>query len=496
MRKRVRHFDWTNRNRSIEMDQLPTGFGEGGSIDASEDQIYSKYLRLGFEEKKVDTTNSSDSDGDSDSDDDFKEKFPTSHEFPLSDSNKKITILKFSTSGHNLFSASADYYFNIYNFNSLNPAHNHPQKTTEIYETHPITKLDINRKDQILTIPTDLSFKVLSSDGEVLKEFREGDRYIYDVKTTRGHTDILTDGLWNPVDQNKFITSSNDSTFRTWDLNAGKQERVNFIKHKGKKTKISKVVYTNNSKTVIAADESSRITSWDLQGNLNRPAGELQLDGHITSINTNPDDEYSLLVRTTNNDLKLYDLRNLKTPAMQRLNFPTTSLDSCTLYQGQYILASTTFENPERGSELHIMDRSDLVTLETLQFDEAITALDWNRSIDQIAVGTNSGKLSVLFNPEISKNGVKISINNKPKRRHFDESDNFATTSAAQVGYNMNELAEMNKNKKRKNGDGEQDEPKQKQKFIWGTTDADKIENNINLEDPREALMKYSKSKK
>lgn len=485
----------SRKAQSKTMDSLPTRFGNEGTIGEPDDSIYSKYLRSGFSETKTDVKNDSenDSDSDSDSDDEGKEHFPTSHELPLNGHSKKINSLKFSNSGNRLFTTGADYNLSIYDFNSMNPAATTPFKSSEVYESQPIIKIDLNKKSEILTIPNGLSFKVLDADGDALKEFSEGDRYIYDVKTTRGHTDVLTDGVWNPVDQTKFSTSSNDSTFRLWDLGTGKQEKINFIKCKGKKTKISNVLYTTSSKSIMATDSDSRITLWDVNGNFNRPTKELQLNGTITSINTNLDDENSVLVRTTNNDLKLYDLRNFTNPVIQRLDFPTADLSSATSYHGQFILAGTSFQNQDRDTELHILDKSDLVTLETLSFSGSITALDWNKTIDQVAVGTNSGGLSVLFSPDSSKNGAKITINNKPKKRHFDENEAFVTSTTSQVGYNMNELAELNKSKKKRNGDEEDLKPKQK--FIWGTTDAEKIENNINLEDPREALKKFASKK-
>lgn len=478
------------------MDTLPTGFGQEGPIGARADSVYSKYLRRGFKETKTDVKSDSDSDSDSgsESDDEGKEHFPISHEFPLRGHNKKVNSIKFSQSGNRLFTSSSDYNFNVYDFNSMNPASNSAFKSVEVFESQPIIKIDVNKNNNVLAIPTDLSFGVLDADGEIIKRFREGDRYIYDVKTTRGHTDILTDGVWNPVNQTKIATSSNDSTFRIWDLESEKQERVNFVKYKGKKTKISKILYSGSSKSIIAADENSRITIWDVDGNFNRASKELQVDGSIVSMNVNPADENSILVRTTKNDLKLYDLRNFTNPVIQRLDFSTASVCSGTLYQGQFILAGTSFENPDRDTELHILDKSDLVTLDTLQFENSITSLDWNKNIDQIAVGTTSGDLCVLFSLDSSKNGVKISINNKPKKRHFDESENFMTSTITQTGYNMSELAELNKSKKKKD-DEDEDDAKPKQKFIWGTTDADKIENNINLQDPREALMKFSNNK-
>lgn len=42
--------------------------------------------------------------------------------------------------------------------------------------------------------------------------------YIRDTFNTKGHVSCLTDGMWHPTHNNKFLTSSIDCTVRLWDI--------------------------------------------------------------------------------------------------------------------------------------------------------------------------------------------------------------------------------------------------------------------------------------
>ncbi|CCH41901.1 putative WD repeat-containing protein [Wickerhamomyces ciferrii] len=479
------------------MDSLPIGFGEGNTAGAQNHDIYSRYLRP-VQPKESDESESDNSDSDDSDSDDDKEQFPITHSFQLDPHTRRIESTTFSPHGDKLYSSSNDLNLNIYDFNQMNPISSNPVKSLEIYETKFIKILKTNSRGDLLAIPNSgFSFRALDSKGSTIHEFPEGDRYIYDVTKTKGHTDIITDCSWSPTNPDKFITCSNDSTFRIWNLKTKQQESVVFIKDKGKKTKVKFIRYTIDSKYIIVIDNDSRLTIWDLATNLKRPMKEIQLNSKIMAIETSTTDENSIVVRSSDYSLKLYDLRtDLSRPVIQRLNFKTmdTPYTNQLIYHDQFIITFINNEQDLGKNELHILDKSDLVTLEKLSYDEEITSISWKEEINQIIVGFKSGKLEILFNPQVSKNGIKISINNKPKKRkNFDENDNFITSSTSNIAYNMNELAELNKSKKSKTNDN--DEPK-KQKFIWGTTDAEKIENNINLEDPREALKKFVESKK
>lgn len=42
--------------------------------------------------------------------------------------------------------------------------------------------------------------------------------YLHDMTNTKGHVAAISDGKWNPKNDNLFLTSSYDGTIRQWDL--------------------------------------------------------------------------------------------------------------------------------------------------------------------------------------------------------------------------------------------------------------------------------------
>jgi len=40
------------------------------------------------------------------------------------------------------------------------------------------------------------------------------------MKFTKGHTNYVYQGLWHPIEHQKFLTISFDGTIRIWDLNS------------------------------------------------------------------------------------------------------------------------------------------------------------------------------------------------------------------------------------------------------------------------------------
>lgn len=397
----------------------------------------------------------------SDSDDSDEEELPLSHEVSLPKA-RNITTLRFHPQGHSLYTATSDALLNCYDFQTLTPTELTP-KAYEPYETHAIHTLDVSTRGQILALPADSQFKLLNTDGTTAKEFSAGDRYLFDAKQTKGHTDTITGGQFI---REKAITSSDDSTIRVWDLEKGKQETVNFIRYKGKKTKVSAVVECHGQYCSV---DNHRIAAWDPKKML-RPMSEVELEEPVVGIQPTTN---GLLIRTEN-ALKLYDIRNFSRPLIQRLGFK--SYNGAMSVGRQFIATSAHGD----GSQLHVLDPSDLMTISTIDSASLITSVDWNCSLNQIAYGDSLGVTRILFSPEFSQRGILTTLNNKQKKRHLDDSK--YTTSVKEVAFNMEELEEMNRSKKRK--------PKEEgEKLIWGKTKISDGEKD--LDDPRETMFKH-----
>lgn len=385
-----------------------------------EEDLYAQYA------KEVNDANDSDDDSDA-------EDIPYTHQFGMPGSKKPINCLRFNHSGTHLVSSSMDHSLSIFDFNSLNAKSESPSVSMEPFETNYIGSLEINKKDQILALPNESFFKILDLKGEEVQHFSSGDKFIYDVKKTFGHTDLITSGDWNE-NSNTFITSSFDSTFRIWDLSKSKQINVNFIKHEGKKIKVNKAKYINKFKNVISMDNKERILNWDLNSNFQRPINEINSDSKPISILSI--DEHQFLIKSIDN-LKIFDLRNLSNPVIQRLNFNSVN---------ENIILNNNFILSELNDEIHVLDKSDLVTIKKINMNSKINSFDWNDSTNQISIGDSKGKISILFNPNKSTNGIMKTIKNKPISKKYN-SDIYV---GRQTGYNLDELEELNRSRKKK----------------------------------------------
>lgn len=60
---------------------------------------------------------------------------------------------------------------------------------------------------------------IVDRDGEAVCYTNKGYQYITDPASAKGHTHALHWGMWHPLDSNKLLTCSQDSTLRVWDIN-------------------------------------------------------------------------------------------------------------------------------------------------------------------------------------------------------------------------------------------------------------------------------------
>lgn len=61
--------------------------------------------------------------------------------------------------------------------------------------------------------------KMVDRDGRIGNISIKGDMYITDMSKTKGHTQEVNDGMFSNTELNWFVTCSQDSTVRLWDIN-------------------------------------------------------------------------------------------------------------------------------------------------------------------------------------------------------------------------------------------------------------------------------------
>lgn len=89
-----------------------------------------------------------------------------------------------------------------------------------------------------------------------------------------GHVGQLTSASWDPRDNNKFLTSSMDSTLRIWDVNDRFKSLKTIVlksKERGGRTKITQCTYSPDGKTIAATAIDGTINLWSTSSNFARP---------------------------------------------------------------------------------------------------------------------------------------------------------------------------------------------------------------------------------
>ena len=146
--------------------------------------------------------------------------------------------------------------------------------------------------------------------------------YIRDTYNTKGHVSCMTDGMWHPTQNNKFLTSSIDGTVRLWDAESKEigvdaqlmQEKVTKALHykSSRPTKVFSIQYNIDGKIKAAGCEDGTIKLWDENGPNYRPTTILK-EAHkenleITSVKFYKDSQ-RILSRGMDNTMKFWDLR-------------------------------------------------------------------------------------------------------------------------------------------------------------------------------------------
>lgn len=442
---------------------LPTNFGQRKSASDSSEGVnerLKKAERSQYKQWKAkqaqDTSSGSDS---SDDEDDFNfDDIPVSHELLISGGHtQNVSSISIDPFGTRMITSSYDTDLNFWDFNSMDIVNLSPFRSISPMETIQLRSATFSPDgSNILVIPRHKQPLLYTRNGEKISEYAAGDMYLVDMKKTKGHIAEITSGAWEPVSDNpRFVTASNDSTVRLWDVqNTRSQKEVIVLRSegmRGEKVKVTTVSWTDNicgstSSMIIAGSSTGSVAFWDSKGPFSRPSGFIKdvdaSGGSVTTLAALPSKQ-QLATRGMDGFVKLWDTRNLKSPILSRSGLKSTSEDGGGLVfdprnesLGAYLLVGT-----DEG-KIHVLDTSDLQTFTTLGLyeegvssneKEGISSLYWCKKLNQIVAGTTSGNLKIFFSPETSTKGANLIFEKIPKRKHIDDNSNL-TVSISAVG--------------------------------------------------------------
>lgn len=368
-----------------------------------------------------------DDDDDSMSDDEGEEKLviPLSKNITFKHGTKAVTALAIDPAGARLASGAVDYEVkfwdfagmdsSFHSFRSLYPCGNHPIKCIEYSSTG----------DAVLIVSGMSQAKIFDRDGIEILECVKGDQYIADLARTKGHTSPLTSGMWHPYLRQEFMTASEDSTCRLWDVSKGSQHK-SIMKCKtknGLKTVPTACTYSRDGNLIACGCVDGSIQMWDHRKmfvnttKLLREAHQNGADISCLQFSYHGD---MLCSRSSDDTLKLWDLRNFKKPVHVAGNlFSRYGSTSCTFSPNDsMIMTGESINKGETDGKLHVFKTATFEKVEELSIPNShIIKTIWHPRLNQIFIGCGDGSVKIFFDEDKSARGAKLFIGKKKTKK-------------------------------------------------------------------------------
>ncbi|KAG5325114.1 GAD1 protein, partial [Pseudoatta argentina] len=390
-----------------------------------------------------DAKKENENDNDDDDDDDDKEssdseeeeevtlrdKIPCSHEVSMTHGTKAIIAIAADPSGARLASGSVDYDVSFWDFAGMDTSMK-SFRTLQPCENHPIKCLQYSMTgDVILVISGAAQAKVLDRDGFEKCETVKGDQYITDMARTKGHTASLNSGCWHPFIKEEYLTCSQDSTCRIWNLYRPRSHK-NLIKcraQNGVKTIPTTCAYSREGAAVACGCIDGSIQMWDHRKNFVNPSLVLR-GAHVQSSEISSLSfaylGQMLASRACDDTLKLWDLRAFKVPVFEAKElysrYDTTdcmfSPDDSMIVTGESLNKGKT-----TGRGLFYDSKTfDLVREIPVTNSHVIKTL-WHPKLNQVFVGCGNGIVKAYYDSKKSLRGAKLCVvKTHMKQKHIE----------------------------------------------------------------------------
>lgn len=387
-------------------------------------------------EKKKDKKNESDDDDEESSDTEgeeeeatLRDKIPCSHEVSMTHGTKAVIAIAADPSGARLASGSIDYDVCFWDFAGMDTSMK-SFRTLQPCENHPIKCLQYSMTgDVILVISGSAQAKVLDRDGFEKCETVKGDQYITDMARTKGHTASLNSGCWHPFTKEEYMTCSQDSTCRIWNLYRprGHKSLIKCRAQNGVKTIPTTCAYSREGAAVACGCIDGSIQMWDHRKNFVNPS--LVLRGAHAQASEVSSLSFSYLgqmlaSRACDDTLKLWDLRAFKTPIFEAKGlFSRYDTTDCMFSPDDLMIV--TGESLNKGQTTGRVLFYDSKTFELIReipvTNSHVIKTLWHPKLNQVFVGCGNGTVKVYYDPKKSMRGAKLCVvKTHMKQKHIE----------------------------------------------------------------------------
>jgi len=359
---------------------------------------------------------------------------PITREVVIPAYEKTVTAMAVDKHGMNLVTGSIDGVVKYWDFNGMNRSMKHYREFVP-QEDHTVLALDFNaRGNMILCITSDVHCRVYDREGSSapIEITALGDMYVRDMAITKGHTKMLTDGMWHPCDAERWLSSSMDGTLRLWSLQGKRvgmesrlsQEHVLKTVDKrgvpmgatGKSALGLEGVYPTccryspDGKKMVAGCSDGSIQIFYEKARYVKP-DKIIRDGHSAEVTSVHLFAERMLSRSMDGTMKLWELKkdfmNPKAPPLRVWdNLPTDCIQtSCHVCpDNEYAVTGTCDKKSSNVLKLFSISTGDEVGSSPLT--AGASRLHWSSQINQILIGDVKGGVTVKYNPKSSREGA------------------------------------------------------------------------------------------
>ncbi|KAK7082175.1 WD repeat-containing protein 70 [Halocaridina rubra] len=362
------------------------------------------------------------SDSASEDEEDFH--LPFTHEMILDHGTKLVSALAVDPSGSRLVSGGFDYDVRYWDFQGMDQAREAFRSFCPA-EGYPINIVEYScTGDKVLIVSGSQQAKVYDRDGIELFECVRGDMYLHDMAKTKGHIAGLTSGAWHPKDKEEFLTAARDGTCRIWHTERPHCQRY-VIKARalnGLKTIPTTCAYSRDGLLVACTCDDGSVQMWDHRKtfvNVSVNVKGAHDKGSETSGLVFAYDNKGFATRGGDDTLKLWDIRNIKQPVhVQKNLFNRFSMTNCIFSPNdQYILTGTSLNRGESSGKIFIFNRNPWQIHKELEVGPShIVRLIWHPRLNQLMIGCGDGKIRILYDKKLSRNGAVL-VTGKHKKR-------------------------------------------------------------------------------
>ncbi|KIY94244.1 putative Gastrulation defective protein 1 like protein [Monoraphidium neglectum] len=391
------------------------------------------------------------------SDDDDEEeadpyRLPISNEVVLTGAERAVTCLDVEHTGSRVAAGSVDNVVRLYDFNGMR-SDLKPFREVTPHDGHPVYSVSWSPTgDSFLAVTGAAQAKIYDRDGREKGEFIRGDMYIRDMRNTKGHVSGLTCGVWHPTDRFTAMTASEDGTVRIWDTWNVLQKTVIKPSLAGAgRVAVSSCAYNSDGRLIAAGIMDGTIQVWSVGGKFGRSAAigavqppsaqHIEKQGwsyvskpsqvarkahepqtEITGLAFTQDDR-TLASRGADGTLRLWDLRNFKSPLKTFSGLPTNYSTTNVAFSPdeRLVMTGTAAEDPRNdagGGTVVFVDVKEQRVVRALGMPAHAAAVKWHDRINQIFVGVGnrkSGGTHVLYDPSFSERGALLPVARAPR---------------------------------------------------------------------------------